>query len=106
MLPYPPERLHTALSPNGTKVHLATSEAQPICGSRVRASCRVHARVTCPQCRQRRPLKASRRDKRPRVTGVDWSPLYAAVRRALEAGSEMPRVRVQFWPVLATEEQK
>lgn len=96
------ERLHAALSSNGHRVHLATADGMPVCGSSVLARCRVHARITCPQCRRRRPKKAQRLDSRPLVTGVDWSPLYAAIRRALEDGAtEPPIVKVSFWPMIA-----
>ncbi len=96
------ERLHAALSPNGHCVHLATSDGQAVCGSKIHATCFVHARITCPGCAHRRPRKAQRLARRPHVVGVDWSPLYAALQRALEEGAtEHPKIRVAFWPVLA-----
>lgn len=95
-------RLRAALSPNGKLVHLADPEGRTVCCSDVVASCFVHARITCKICRARRPQKAARLEGRPHVVGVDWSPLYAAIRRALEAGvTREPRVKVKFWPVLA-----
>lgn len=101
------ERLRAALSPNGKLVHLADSEGNPVCRSGVIASCGVHARITCRTCRARRPRKAARLEERPLVCGVDWSPLYAAFSRALDGGAtSAPRVKVQFWPVLAKEENR
>ncbi len=96
------EYLRAALSPNGHLTHLARRDGSPICGAKISASYVVHARVTCHGCLRRRPDKARRLARRPYVIGVDHSPLYAAVARALEGGSaEMPAVRVRFWPVLA-----
>jgi len=96
------ERLVAGLAANGTRVHLARADGSPICGSNVIAGCRVVARITCPQCRVKRPKKAARLDGRPHVVGVNWSPFYAALRRALAAGAvSEPRVKVRFWPVLA-----
>lgn len=96
------ERLSAALSPNGRRVHLARGDGSPVCGSSVIASCRVRARVTCPGCRARRPSKAQRLEHLPHVVRVDWTPLYAALARALEGGATTePRVKVRFWPVLA-----
>lgn len=96
-----PERLQAALSANGTLVHLANSEGQTVCSSKVYAVYRAHARVTCPQCRKRRPEKAKRLEQRPLVVGVDHSPFYEAMRRALDAGAtQEPVVMVAYWPVL------
>ncbi len=96
------ERLYAALTPNGRLVHLAHANGRPVCGSRVVATCRVHARVTCPECRRRRPKKTARLADRPLVVGVDWAPLYAAIRRALASGeaTRMPHLNAPFWPVL------
>jgi hypothetical protein len=96
------ERLRAALSPNGRRVHLARAGGSPVCGSNIAASCVVRARITCSGCRAKRPRKAARFDGRPHVVEVDWSPLYAALGRALNAGAtEAPPIKVQFWPVLA-----
>ncbi len=96
------ERLYAALSPNGHRVHIANSEGQPACGSQVFATYRVHARVTCALCAKRRPKKAKQFAERPLVVGIDHSPFYAAMSRALEAGAtEEPAVKVAYWPVLA-----
>lgn len=98
-----PERLRAALSANGHLVHLARADGLPVCGTKISACYRVHARVTCPGCRRRRPEKTKRLERRPYVIGVDHSPLYAALQRALESGApSLPRVRVRFWPVLAS----
>lgn len=94
--------LHAALSPNGHLVHLATAGGKPACGSGVSASYRVLARVTCRRCAAKHPKLAALLREQPLVVGVDHSPLYAAVRRALENGDDrMPRQRAAFWPVLA-----
>jgi hypothetical protein len=96
------ERLRAGLSPNGKLVHLANVHGHPVCGSGVTATCFVRARITCKTCRARRSEKARRLDGRPFVVGVDWSPLYAAFKRALDGGAaEEPKVKVRFWPVLA-----
>jgi hypothetical protein len=97
--------LYPAMSPNGKRVHLADKRGRPICGSDIGAGARVCARITCPLCARRRPAAARRHQKKPLVVGLNWEPLYAALRRALEAGAtEEPRVRVPFWPVLAPAE--
>lgn len=97
----PGERLHAALSPNGRSVHLATADGHPICGAHVDARCPVHACIGCPGCRRRRPEKAKRLDRRPRVVGLNWDPYYAAIGRALREGATVePRIRVKYWPVL------
>lgn len=96
----PLERLSPALSPNGRLVHLARADGTPVCGSGVTVTCPVRARVTCPGCRAKRPQKTRRHEDRPHVVGVDWSPLYAALGRALATSSRRaPKVR--YWPVLA-----
>jgi len=93
--------LFAALSPNGRIVHLATRSGRPLCGARIVAVCRVRARVTCRGCCLRDRRRAARFAARPLVVGVDWTPLYAALRRALEAGyREAPQVKVPFWPIL------
>lgn len=98
--------LFAAMSPNGHVVHLATSGGRPACGASVIAKCRVHARVTCRWCAARHPDRAARLAGRPLVVGLDWSPLYRALGRAIEQGlREEPRVRVKFWPVLAPAER-
>ena len=94
-------RLHSALSPNGKRVHLATSSGRPVCGSKVIASCRVIARITCPGCAQRRPVAARRRSTWPLVIGLNWEPYYRALGRALDGGAtKEPEVKVPYWPVL------
>lgn len=105
-----PERLRAAMSGNGRLVHLATSDGQPVCSSRVNAENYVHARITCPGCLRARPRKAARLRNRPLVIGLDFSPLYAAIGRVLDAivagpvairlAAKEPMVKVRFWPVL------
>lgn len=96
------EYLRAALSPNGHRVHLASKTGRAVCGSKIIATCFVRARITCATCAEKRPAQAKRRSQDPHVVGVDWSPLYAALRRALVAGeTEHPKVKVGFWPILA-----
>lgn len=90
------------MSPNGKLVHLADAAGTPVCGYKVLARHKVHARITCQACARRRPHKAARLEQRPHVVGLNWDPLYAALRRALEAELTVePRVLVPYWPVLA-----
>ena len=112
---YPRERLKTAMCPGGTVVHLVRYLGhQPICGSRVAGECAVHARVTCKGCRQKRPVAAARRDSLPHVIGLDFSPFYDAMRRAVDRAYrgirdgtltldqiKQPKAKVAFLPVLA-----
>lgn len=96
--------LFSACSNNGRLVHLATSDGQPACSSKGLARCRVYARITCPACIKKHPEKSKRRAARPHVIGVDWSPLYAAIRRSIDSGdTESPPVRVHYWPILKQE---
>ncbi len=102
---FPPprtERLRAGLSPNGKLVHLARHDGSPVCGSEVIATCWVHARITCNACRRARRHKAARLDGRPHVVGVNWEPMYRAIRKAVDRlDTKMPRLRTAFWPVLA-----
>lgn len=98
------QKLLTAMTPNGHLVHFVYRiGGHPICQSTTFGSCQVHARVTCPQCRKRFPAAAARRADRPHVVGLDWSPFYRAMRQALDGGAQkMPKVKVPFWPKLAS----
>jgi len=95
--------LHAALSGNGSRVHLAHADGTPVCGAAVLARYRVRARITCSTCLRKRPKKAMRLAGRPVVVGVDHSPRYAAIARALRAGATVePSIKVKYWPVLET----
>lgn len=87
------------MSNNGRLVHLATRFGMT-CNPDADVN-RVHARVTCTRCTSRHPEAAKRHAHKPHIVRLDWSPLYAALGRTLDARKTIePEVKVAFWPEL------
>lgn len=82
------------MSPNGRLVHLADRYGRPVCGQKTTTEYSVPGRVTCLRCVACAPRAASRHAHKPIVVGLDFSPLYTALGRALQASAtKQPRVR-------------
>jgi len=84
-------RLYPAMSPNGRLVHLTDVRGMPMCGSATMAHCRVQSCITCSRCAAVRPAQAKRHQDKRRAIGIDRSPFYDAVRRAILTGGSEPR---------------
>ncbi len=84
-------RLYPAMSPNGRLVHLTDVRGMPMCGSATMAHCRVQSCITCSRCAAVRPAQAKRHSGKRRAIGIDRTPFYDAVRRAILTGGSEPR---------------